>query len=81
MWPLGGRPARLRPNSGQPAAGVGRAWAGGGLWVARDRFPGLVRGKELSAGGHTGGPAAVATATASPGKGRLCGGSGYVGEL
>jgi hypothetical protein len=30
MRPLGGRPVRLQPNSGQPTAGVGRARAGGG---------------------------------------------------
>jgi hypothetical protein len=34
MWPLEGRPAWLRPNSGQPAAGVDRARAGGGCEVA-----------------------------------------------
>jgi hypothetical protein len=33
---------RLRPNSGQPAAGVGRARAGGGLWVSLARFSVLV---------------------------------------
>jgi hypothetical protein len=38
MRPLGGRPARLRPDSGLPAAGVGRARAGGGPWVSRDWF-------------------------------------------
>jgi hypothetical protein len=78
----GGRwPARLRPNSGQSAAGVGRARAGGGLWVSLARFF-LARAREgLPAAGNTCGPASVAAATASPGEGRLRGGSGYVGKL
>jgi hypothetical protein len=39
---LGGRPARLRRNSGQPVAGVGWERARVGVGVARDRFVGSV---------------------------------------
>jgi hypothetical protein len=30
MWPLGGRPARLRPNSGRAGGGAGRGRGRGG---------------------------------------------------
>jgi hypothetical protein len=40
--PWGGRAAAVRPNSGQPPTGAGRARAGEGPWVARARFAGLV---------------------------------------
>jgi hypothetical protein len=46
MWSLGAgvvpgrRPAAIRPNSGQPPAGAGRARAGEGPWVLGDRFRG-----------------------------------------
>jgi hypothetical protein len=39
MWPLGDRPEAVRPNSGQPPAGAGRARVGEGPWVLGDRFP------------------------------------------
>jgi hypothetical protein len=49
----GGRwPARLRPNSGQPAVGVGQAQAGGGLWVSLARFSGLVGGEGAGGWAH-----------------------------
>jgi hypothetical protein len=55
MWPLGGRPAAVRPNSGQPPAGAGRARAGEDPWVLGDRFPGSVAaGKGLARGGAGG---------------------------
>jgi hypothetical protein len=40
---LGGRPMRLRPNSGQPAAGVSRGRARGGAGVPYARFGKLDR--------------------------------------
>jgi hypothetical protein len=35
----GRQPAAVRPNSGEPPAGTGRARAGEGPWVPRGRFP------------------------------------------
>jgi hypothetical protein len=55
MWPLGGRPAAVRPNSGQPPVEVGRARAGEDPWVLGDRFPGSVAaGRGLARGGAGG---------------------------
>jgi hypothetical protein len=51
----GGRAAAVRPNSGQPPAGAGRARAGEGPWVLGDRFPGSVAaGRGLARGSADG---------------------------
>jgi hypothetical protein len=55
MWSLGGRAAAVRPNSGQPPAGAGRARAGEEPWVIGDPFPGSVAtGKGPARGGAAG---------------------------
>jgi hypothetical protein len=46
----GRRPAAVRPNSGQPPAGAGRARAGEGPWVLGDRFQGSIAEGEGPAG-------------------------------
>jgi hypothetical protein len=48
--PLKGRPARLRPNSGQPAAGVGRARAGGGPGECLGSISTLTRAEAVPVG-------------------------------
>jgi hypothetical protein len=40
MWPLGGRAAAVRPNSGEPPPGLAREGRGEGLGVTRARFGG-----------------------------------------
>jgi hypothetical protein len=53
-WALGHRPAALRPNSGEPAAGSGRARAGNGLRVPGAGFPrtdGVEGGPAMAHGG------------------------------
>jgi hypothetical protein len=53
----GGRAAAVRPNSGQPPAGAGRARAGEGPWVPRGRFRGLDGVGRRPARGGAGGQA------------------------
>jgi hypothetical protein len=53
----GGRAAAVRPNSGQPPTGAGRARAGEGPWVLGDRFPGSVAAEKGLARGGAGGQA------------------------
>jgi hypothetical protein len=52
--PWGRRPAAVRPNSGQPPAGAGRAWAGKVPRVLMARFLGLL-GAEAPPDGAVGG--------------------------
>jgi hypothetical protein len=47
----GGRPARLRPNSGRAGGGASRGRAGEGLGVARLRFEGLDHAEVAPASG------------------------------
>jgi hypothetical protein len=62
--PWGGRPARLRPNSGRAGGGVGRGRVGEGLGVARLRFEGLDRAEVA--------PASAAPAASECGRRGCC---------